>query len=173
MNDQKTRKMKIERSMMLNAAKSVARRANIIALIYLFGAIYTLVQEGFKWSMVTQITLVLLLLGGFNYSLNYLQTHQKFNHLKVLKISDIPSILHCGFILIYHVIYSGYQIFSIFNWHELFLLIGNIILLMTLFNNAISYNVIVGNLTYFYDANEIYIPDNEWNEFKHKYQILD
>jgi hypothetical protein len=165
--------MRIERSMMLNAAKIVARRANMIGLIYLSGAIYALIQEGFNWSMTTQMTLVLVLIGSFNYSLNYLQTHQKFNHLKILKITDIPSLLYCGYILVYYIIYAGYQLFNAFHWPELLLLIGNIVLLMTLYNNAISYNVIVGNLTYFYDVNEMDISEDEWNKFKFKNQIID
>ncbi len=159
--------------MMLNAAKLVARRANMIGLIYLVGAIYSLSQQGLNWIMVAQLILAIVLLGCFNYSLNYLQTHQKFNHLRTLKITDFPSLLYCVYIILFYILYAGYQLFTAFHWPELLLIIGNIFLLMALYNNAVSYNVIVGNLTYFYNQNEIEISNDEWNKFKFKNQIID
>lgn len=163
--------MTISREHLLSVAYIPASRNQKFAGLFIIGGSVSLYLNGFSYPMVVQIALAMICVVAFQISLNRIRTNRHFDHLKTLKITDIPSIAFCLFTLGYYVLYYGYTLFVSFSWTNLGLLALNFVVTIAFFQNSSAYNVFIGNAKLYADKDELEVTEDEWTRLLGKWQI--
>lgn len=163
--------MQLTRLEFIKAARHVVRRLSEFSMVYAIGALYSFYSSGLSVVMTIQLFLSLWLLLAFQFSYAFHIKNRLFNLKRSLILTDIPTVLFSLFLLSYYFIFYAYRLYINFDWVTLVILFFGFSLGIVIFRQGVSYNVILTNLTKYFDTDIIEITEEEWIEFNKKMEL--
>ena len=163
--------MELTRSDMLFAARHLIKRLTGVPSFWTMGALYSYYKNGFSYLMTLQLILSLWIIIAYELSYRFHLKNRLYNLKKSLLITDIPTIAFSLFLLSYYFLYYGYNLFVGFSWLNLVILIFSFSIGLVTFRQGASYNVILSNLTQFFETDTLEVSEDEWKSFHKKWEL--